>query len=63
MKLPENITELKVTFTDPTSGKQLRIHCLKPVIVHQSLSLSMGNSNYADMELFCDNLQYSDKNP
>lgn len=63
MKIPENIKELKITFTDPTSGKQLRIHCLNPVIVHQSLSLSTGNSNYADMELFCESLQYSDENP
>ena len=52
------ISHLKIVFTDPRNGKQLRISA-------QSLKLVTECSTIGDVEyeFFCDNLQYSDKNP
>lgn len=58
----ENI-DLKIVFTDPTSGKQLRICAQDIKLTTQSSTFNVGHLNKMEMEFFCQNLQYSDKNP
>ena len=55
-KLDNKIDNLKITFTDPINGKQLRVSCENAVLVSESSQLDIGGSDL-DMELFCDNLQ------
>jgi len=58
-KLDNKIGNLKITFTDPSSGKQLRVSCKNAVLVSESSQLDIGGSGL-DMELFCDNLQFGE---
>lgn len=52
------MSHLKIVFTDPKSGKQLRVSAQNPELMTENATI--GSVEY---EFFCDNLQYSDKNP
>lgn len=64
-ELEGNPETLRIVFTDPKSGGQLRIYAKKPFLVSKSfdykpLDLKL---NELCLEFFCENLQYSDKLP
>ena len=56
-KLDNPVSELKITFTDPKSGKQLRVFCEYPEIVSENFALGVGSYSSLDIEMFCKNLQ------
>jgi len=57
-----HLSQLKIVFTDPKNGKQLRIFANNVISMTHSISRFM-NSESCELEFFCQNLQYSDKNP
>lgn len=56
------ISHLKIVFTDPRKGKQLRISAQNIQLVAESSTLNIGTPSI-EYEFFCGHLQYSDKNP
>lgn len=55
-KLADNdLLDLKLTFTDPTNGKQLRISAKNVRMMTESSTLDIGGMGL-DVEFFCDNL-------
>ncbi len=52
---------LKIVFTDPKSGKQLRISAQNVRLMTESSTLDIGGRS-VECEFFCQHLQYSDKN-
>lgn len=55
--------DLKIVFTDPASGKQLRIFAQDIKLMTQSSTFDIGPRSNMEMEFFCQNLQYSDSLP
>lgn len=60
--LANDSIDLKIVFTDPTNRKQLRICAQDIKLMTQSSTFNVGHLNKVEMEFFCRNLQYSDKN-
>jgi len=61
-QLDKDLSYFKIVFTDPKSGKQLRVCCQNAKLMSENASSCIGNLNL-EVEYFCDNLMYSDKNP
>lgn len=60
----EEYADIKITLTDPKNGKQIRISAPKSKLMTASSSRFMGKGGMSvDLEFFCHDLQYSDKNP
>ena len=57
----EYADEVRLVLTDPTNGKQLRIHFCKPKIVSYQLIKNLFEEQ--SYEIFVKNLQYSDNPP
>lgn len=58
----ENISELKMVFTDPKNRKQLRVFCRRPKVQTENSSRFL-NSATREFEYFVDDLKWSDKLP
>lgn len=56
---------LRIVFTDPDSGKQLRIYMTNPIVVSEHIDYNNLSKRLDDVsaEFFCRDLQYSDKLP